>query len=65
MIRRRGSCKGGVGVSLVLGRTIGARGRPMRPTSGAGVELILYELERCLALGDNPELSGVVGTGGT
>ena len=57
--------EGGVGVPLVLGRTFGARGRPMRPTSGAGVEPILYELERCPALGDNPELSGVMGTGRT
>ena len=34
--------EGGVGVPLVHGRTIGARGRPMRPTSSAGVEPILY-----------------------
>ena len=39
--------EGRVDVPLVLGRTIGARGRPMRPTSGAGVEPILFELERC------------------
>ena len=57
--------KGGVGVPLVLGRPIGARGRPMRPTSGAGVEPILFELKRCPASGDNPELSGVICTGGT
>ena len=49
----------------MLGHTIGARGCPMRLTSGGGVQLILYELEWCPALGDNPELSGVMGTGGT
>ena len=54
-----------MGVPLVLGRPIGARGRPMRPTSGTGVKPILFELERCPASGDNPELSGVMGTGGT
>ena len=42
--------EGRVGVPLVLGRTIGARGRPMRPTSGAGVEPISFELERCQRL---------------
>ena len=42
--------EGGVGVPLVLGRTIGARGRPMRPMSSAGVEQILFELERCQRL---------------
>ena len=57
--------EGRVGVLLVLGRPIGARGRPMRLTSGAGAEPILFELEWCPASGDNPELSGVMGTGGT
>ena len=42
--------EGGVGVPLVLGRTIGARGRPIRPTSGAGVKPILFELEQCQRL---------------
>ena len=42
--------EGGVGVPLVLGRTIGARGRPMRPTSGTSIEQILFELEWCQRL---------------
>ena len=42
--------EGGVDVPLVLGRTIGARGCPMRPTSGAGIEPILFELEQCQRL---------------
>ena len=32
--------EGRVVIPLVLGRPIGARGRSMRPMSGAGVELI-------------------------
>lgn len=57
--------EGGVVVPLVLGRPIGARGRPMRPTSGAGVEPMLFELERRPAPGANPELGGPMGAGGT
>ena len=60
-----GVAEGGVVVPLVLGRLIGARGCPMRPMSGAGVELILFELERCSAPGANPELSGVMGASKT
>ena len=56
--------EGGVVVPLVLGRAIGAMGRPMRPTSGAGVALILFELPRRPAPGARPELSGAMGACG-
>ena len=50
--------EGGVVVPLVLGRAMGAMGRPMRPTSGAGVVLTLFELPRRPAPGARPELGG-------
>ena len=53
--------EGGVVVLLVLGRPIGARGCLMRPTSGTGIELILFELEQCPVPGANPELSAAMG----
>ena len=58
---------GGVVVPLVLGRAmgaIGAMGRPIGPTSGAGVAVRLFELERRPAPGARPELGGAMGTGG-
>ena len=57
----------GVVVPLVLGRAIGAigaTGRPMGPTSGAGVAIGLFELERRPAPGASPELGGAMGAGG-
>jgi hypothetical protein len=59
--------EGGVVVPLVLGRAmgaIGATGRPMGPISGAGVELVLFELDRRPVRGGNPELGGPMGGGG-
>ena len=59
--------EGGVVVPLVLGRAmgaIGAIGRPMGPTSGAGVVVRLFELERRPAPGARPELGGPMGAGG-
>lgn len=56
--------EGGVVVPLVLGRAMGAMGRPMRPTSGAGVALTLFELPRRPAPGARPELGGAMGAGG-
>jgi len=59
--------EGGVVVPLVLGRAMGAMGatgRPMGPTSGAGVALTLFELARRPAPGARPELGGAMGPGG-
>lgn len=56
--------EGGVVVPLVLGRAMGAMGRPMRPKSGAGVVLTLFELPRRPAPGARPELGGAMGAGG-
>ncbi len=59
--------EGGVVVPLVLGRAmgaIGAIGRPMGPTSGAGVAVTLFELGRRPAPGARPELGGAIGAGG-
>ena len=59
--------EGGVVVPLVLGRAMGAMGaigRPMGPTSGAGVAVGLFELERRPAPGARPELGGAMGAGG-
>ena len=56
--------EGGVVVPLVLGRAmgaIGAIGRPMGPTSGAGVAVALFELGRRPAPGARPELGGAMG----
>lgn len=59
--------EGGVVVPLVPGRAmgaIGATGRPMRPTSGAGVVLALFELGRRPVRGGSPEPGGPMGAGG-
>jgi hypothetical protein len=56
--------EGGVVVPLVLGRAMGAMGRPMRPTSGAGVALTVFELPRRPAPGARPELGGAMGACG-
>ena len=56
--------EGGVVVPLVLGRAIGAMGRPMGPTSGAGVAVGLFVLARRPAPGARPELGGAMGAGG-
>jgi hypothetical protein len=56
--------EGGVVVPLVLGRAMGAMGRPMGPTSGAGVAMGLFVLARRPAPGARPELGGAIGTGG-
>lgn len=59
--------EGGVVVPLVLGRAMGAMGamgRPIGPTSGAGVAMTLFELARRPAPGASPELGGPMGAGG-
>jgi hypothetical protein len=59
--------EGGVVAPLVLGRAmgaIGATGRPIGPTSGAGVALALFELGRRPVRGGSPEFGGPMGAGG-